>query len=45
MAAIAIQIPGIPGSASRATCAIVIDGVEVNKKTTTEPGALVYCTG
>ena len=46
MAAIAIQIPGnLPGSASRATCTIVIDGVEVDKKTTTEPGALVYCTG
>ena len=46
MAAIAIQLPGnLPGSASRATCTIVIDGVEVDTETTKKPGELVYCTG
>lgn len=46
MAAIAIQLPGnLPGSASRATCTIVIDGVEVDTETTTKPGELRYCTG
>lgn len=46
MAAIAIQLPGnLPGSASRATCTIVIDGVEVDTETTTKPAELRYCTG
>ena len=46
MAAIAMQLPAnLPGSASRATCTIVIDGVEVDTGTTNKPGELVYCTG
>jgi hypothetical protein len=46
MGMVAIQIPGnLPGSASRASCTIEIDGVEVSKRSTTEAGALVYCIG
>ena len=46
MAAIAIQLPpNLPGGASRGTCTIVIDGVEVDTETTNKPGELVYCTG
>jgi hypothetical protein len=46
MAAIAIQIPGnLPGGASRATCTIVIDGIEVDTKSTKKPGAITACIG
>ncbi|MGI9085522.1 MAG: hypothetical protein ACR2FE_09565 [Aeromicrobium sp.] len=46
MAALAIQLPGnLPGSANRATCTIVVDGVEVARKSTTEPGAVTVCVG
>jgi hypothetical protein len=46
MGMVAIQIPGkLPGSASRASCTIEIDGVEVSTRSTTEAGALVYCIG
>jgi len=46
MGMVAIQIPGkLPGSASRASCTIEIDGVEVSTRSTKEAGALVYCIG
>ncbi|MGH3474520.1 MAG: hypothetical protein ACRDOT_06355 [Aeromicrobium sp.] len=52
MASVILQIPGspktsvrLPGTASRATCTITIDGVEVAKQTTTKPGGLVFCIG
>jgi hypothetical protein len=44
LVSLAIQIPGgIPGSASRATCTITIDGVEVDEKTTSKAGYLMFC--
>ena len=44
MAAVLVQIPkpGL-GGATRATCAISIDGVEVTRQTTTRPNAPTYC--
>ena len=46
MAAIVLQIPGnLPGGASRATCTLMIDGVEVDSKSTSKPGALKACVG
>jgi hypothetical protein len=52
MASVVLQIPGspktsvrLPGTASRATCTITIDGVQVAKQTTTKPGGLVFCIG
>jgi len=47
MATIAIQVYGeqLPGSATTATCTIVIDGVEVAKQSTKQAGALSYCIG
>ena len=52
MASLVLQIPGspktsvrLPGTATRATCRITIDGVEVAKQTTTKPGGLVFCIG
>ena len=45
MASVVLQIPGSPGTASRATCTITIDGVEVVKQTTTKPGDLTLCIG
>ena len=45
LVSLAMQIAGskIPGSATRATCTITIDGVEVVKKTTTQAGYLTFC--
>lgn len=44
MAAIAIQIPrNVPGGASRATCTIVIDGLEVASLSASKPGASKTC--
>ena len=44
MVSVAIQIPAkIPGAASRATCEIEIDGVRVDKKSTTKAGYLMFC--
>ena len=52
MASIVLQIPGspktkarLPGAATRATCSITIDGVQVAKQTTTKPGGLTFCIG
>jgi hypothetical protein len=52
MASLVLQIPGspktsirLPGTATRATCRITIDGIEVAKQTTTKPGGLVFCIG
>ena len=52
MASLVLQIPGspktsvrLPGTATRATCVISIDGVQVAKQTTTKPGGLVFCIG
>ena len=46
MATVAVQIPAqLPGSASRATCTIAIDGIEVAKQTIDRPGYLVFCVG
>jgi hypothetical protein len=44
MAAVAMQIPGnLPGRASRATCTIIIDGVEVATVSTSKPWAIRAC--
>ena len=44
MAAVTVQLPENSfGGATRATCAITIDGVEVTKQTTTRPDAPTYC--
>ena len=44
LAAVSIQIPGnLPGQASRATCTIIIDGVEVAHESTSEPWAVNTC--
>lgn len=52
VASVVLQIPGspktdirLPGTASRATCTITIDGVQVAKQTTTKPGGLTFCIG
>jgi hypothetical protein len=47
LASVAIQLPPgeLPGAASRATCRIIIDGVEVSEKSTSEPGAVALCLG
>ena len=46
LAAITIQIPGTaPGAATIATCTIVIDNVEVSRKTTRKPWAVEGCIG
>ena len=52
MASVVLQIPGspksdvrLPGTATRATCTITIDGVQVTKQTTTKPGGLTFCVG
>jgi hypothetical protein len=45
MASVVARLPGnIPGAASRATCAITIDGVEVASQTTKD-GDLAICVG
>ena len=44
MVSLVIQVPpGIPGAATRATCEITIDGIQVDKKVTTKPGYLMFC--
>jgi len=47
MVAVAIQVPGnVPGTATRATCTIEIDGIEVVTKSTKRAGALpTLCVG
>ncbi|MFZ0142537.1 MAG: hypothetical protein WAL70_15765 [Aeromicrobium sp.] len=42
--ALAVQLPPkLPGGATRATCTVTIDGVEVDKKSTTKAGYLLFC--
>jgi hypothetical protein len=44
MAAVTVQLPeNAPGGATRGTCAIAINGVEVTKQTTTRPDAPTIC--
>ena len=46
LAAVSIQIPGNgQGVASRATCTIVIDGIEVSRESTSKPWAFKACIG
>ncbi|MGH3474766.1 MAG: hypothetical protein ACRDOT_07635, partial [Aeromicrobium sp.] len=41
LAAVALQLPGnLPGTASRATCTIIIDGIKVTTRTAKKAGAL-----
>ena len=44
LVAVAVQLPPkLPGGASRASCSVTIDGVEIDKKTTTKAGYLLFC--
>ena len=46
IASVAIQLPpNLPGAASSARCRIVVDGIEVADKTTTESGSVTVCVG
>jgi hypothetical protein len=52
MASLFLQIPGspkitarLPGTATRATCTITIDGVQIAQQTTSRPGRLTFCIG